>query len=109
EQAGLIPDSGFLNPDSGLPDSPIPESRAAVPASSSAPAAQDPVVPAKPKGKSKSPAKTAMPDDFDISEGVRAWAKREGHAEHLKKHFDYFVGVALAKGYTYANWDQALM
>ena len=65
--------------------------------------------PAKPKPKARAPAKTPLPSGFDISDGVRAWAEREGHAEHLQTHFDHFVGAAIARGYTYANWDQALM
>lgn len=107
EQAGLIPDSGFRIPDSGLSDSPMAESRAAVPAPISVPVVS--AAPAPTKTKSKAPAKTAIPADFEISDAVRAWAEREGHARHLKQHFEYFVGVALAKGYTYANWDQAFM
>lgn len=59
--------------------------------------------------KPRAPAKTPLPPDFAISEGVRAWAEREGHADNLQAHFDHFVGTAIARGYTYANWDQALM
>lgn len=68
-------------------------------------------LPAKPaaKPKARAPAKTTMPAGFDISPAVLAWAEREGHARHLQTHFDHFVGAAVAKGYTYANWDQALM
>lgn len=51
-------------------------------------------------------AKTAMPDGFAISDGVRKWAEGKGHAD-LDAHFESFVRKCSAKGYTYANWDQA--
>lgn len=103
----LIPDS--LIPDSGFTDSQIPEQPVAEAAPASVPAAdtQEPS-PAKRKIPRKS-SSTKLPDGFEISEAVRAWAKEQGHAQHLQTHFEHFVGVAIAKGYTYANWDQALM
>lgn len=57
--------------------------------------------------RTKSP-KTAMPDDFGISDRVVAWAAKEGF-ERLDEHFDSFVRKVEANGYTYANWDSALM
>jgi hypothetical protein len=61
----------------------------------------------KPATRTKSP-KTAMPEDFGISERVVAWAAKEGF-ERLDEHFDSFVRKVEANGYTYANWDSALM
>lgn len=59
----------------------------------------------KPAGRAR---KTSMPEGFAISERVRTWAAAKGHA-CLEKHFEGFVGKCRAKGYTYADWDEALM
>lgn len=52
--------------------------------------------------------KTPIPEDFGISERVKAWAKQKGHV-HLEARLEDFIGKAKAKGYTYADWDEALM
>jgi hypothetical protein len=52
--------------------------------------------------------KTQLPDDFSISDRVRAWAAENGHAD-LDKHFAAFVTKARANGYRYASWDDAFM
>jgi hypothetical protein len=52
--------------------------------------------------------KTAMPPDFAISERVRQWAEAKGHG-NLDRHLDHFRSKALAKGYEYADWDEAFM
>ena len=39
---------------------------------------------------------------------MRAWAEKNNFS-NLDKHFDYFISKARANGYTYADWDQALM
>lgn len=49
-----------------------------------------------------------LPESFSISERVKTWASEKGF-DRLEAHFEYFVGVAKAKGYAYADWDQALM
>ena len=51
-----------------------------------------------------------MPEDFDqaVSLRVQAWAARKGFAD-LDAHLEHFVGKARANGYTYVNWDDALM
>ena len=49
-----------------------------------------------------------LPDGFSISDRVRAWAT-EKRVTRLEEHFEAFVGQARAKGYTYADWDEALM
>lgn len=54
------------------------------------------------------PEKTLMPEDFGISEAVRAWANLKGHA-HLEKHLEHFRLAAKAKSYVYADWDAAFM
>lgn len=51
-------------------------------------------------------AKTAIPDDFSISDSVRDWADRNGH-KNLEKHLAHFVNAAKANGYTYLDWDSA--
>ena len=50
--------------------------------------------------------KRAIPKDFAISDQVRDWAKRNGHA-HLEERFEAFVDAAKAKGYRYKDWDAA--
>jgi uncharacterized protein YdaU (DUF1376 family) len=52
--------------------------------------------------------KTPLPKDFSISERVNQWAQEKGH-HSLQAHFENFVGAARAKGYTYVDWDEALM
>lgn len=56
----------------------------------------------------RAPRKTPLPADFTLSERVISWAA-ENEVSHLDKHFESFVGRAKAKGYTYADWDAALM
>lgn len=62
---------------------------------------------AKPAKKSK-PTLIPLPADFAISERVRRWAAEKGHTR-LEDHFENFVGAAKAKGYAYADWDEAFM
>jgi uncharacterized protein YdaU (DUF1376 family) len=54
------------------------------------------------------PTKTPLSDDFTVSERVKAWAKGKGF-DRLPDHFESFVSKVKAKGYTYADWDEALM
>lgn len=49
---------------------------------------------------------TPIPDDFGISEQVRAWAKTKGYTQ-LDDHLESFIGKATAKGYRYTDWDAA--
>lgn len=81
-------DSGFLIPDSLIPD--VPQAKPATPAR-------------KPKA-----VKTQMPDDFGVSQRVEAWAKERGF-DRLDEHLDAFRRKASAKAYAYANWDDAFM
>ena len=50
--------------------------------------------------------KTPIPDNFCITEKIRTWAEKNGHT-NLEERLEHFVGQAKAKGYTYADWNQA--
>jgi len=50
--------------------------------------------------------KTAIPENFTISESVRKWAAEKGHL-FLEIHLENFINSCKAKGYTYADWDAA--
>lgn len=52
--------------------------------------------------------KTRMPEGFAISDRVRTWAAGKGFTD-LERHFEAFVSKAIAKGYTYADWDEGFM
>lgn len=52
--------------------------------------------------------KVSMPDGFGISDRVRKWAAEKGYSR-LEERLEHFVGKARANGYTYADWDEALM
>lgn len=54
------------------------------------------------------PPETPLPDGFFVSDRVRAWATENGY-HNIERHCEHFVGVAMAKGYTYVDWDSALM
>lgn len=49
-----------------------------------------------------------MPDDFAVSERVKAWAAERGLMQ-LPEHLDAFKRKVAANGYTYADWDAAFM
>ena len=59
--------------------------------------------PKKPKSR-----KHPIPDDFALSERVKAWAIEKGYTR-IEERLDYFIGKAKASGYQYADWDQAFM
>lgn len=52
--------------------------------------------------------KTPIPKDFSLSTRVQTWAAEKGH-DRLDEHLESFVSKAKAKGYTYVDWDEALM
>lgn len=52
--------------------------------------------------------KTPIPDDYTVSDRMRSWAAENG-VHNLDEHFAYFVNLAKAKDYRYADWDRALM
>jgi len=62
----------------------------------------------KDSAKSRAPKKYPLPDDFSISDRVKAWAEKNGQSR-LKEHFDSFVLTAKARGYVYLDWDSAFM
>lgn len=62
------------------------------------------VIPRK-RGK---PTRVQIPEDFGVSERVRAWAAEKGHGR-LDEHLESFKAKAAAHGYAYADWDAAFM
>ena len=62
----------------------------------------------KPPRKRGTSRKTLMPDDFAVSDRVKAWAEEKGFGQ-LQKHLDHFRLTAQARAYTYADWDSAFM
>jgi hypothetical protein len=52
--------------------------------------------------------KHPIPADFVISDRVKAWAAAKGHTRLIER-FDHFVSAAKARGYEYADWDEAFM
>jgi len=99
EKSGSTPaiKEGSQPPDSLIPDSLIPESRLS----------DSPIVGKSVPRKRGSP-KTPIPEGFTVSERVREWAAGKGFAD-LDAHCESFIGKAKAKGYTYTDWDEALM
>ena len=61
---------------------------------------------AKPSATKKS--KTALPNGFALSARVIAWANEKGHT-NLDTHLENFISAAKRNGYTYVDWDEALM
>ncbi len=53
--------------------------------------------------------KAPLPQGFQISDRVRAWAARAGYTHTLNQRFEDFVLKAEMHGYRYANWDAAFM
>lgn len=51
---------------------------------------------------------STIPDDFGISNRVKAWAAEKGF-DRLPEHLESFRSKAVAKGYTYADWDEGFM
>jgi uncharacterized protein YdaU (DUF1376 family) len=64
-----------------------------------------------PSASASKPAKkkeTPIPEGFEISDGVAAWAQANGYA-NLNAYLEFFVGRMTASGKKYVNWDQAFM
>lgn len=90
-------ESSPRSPDSLIPDSLIVDSaREALPAGADQPT------------KRRRAQKTSMPDDFGLSDRVKAWATAKGF-DGLDEHLEAFRRKATAHGYTYVNWDDAFM
>jgi hypothetical protein len=49
-----------------------------------------------------------LPEDFAISERVKAWAEAKGYAR-IDEHLESFKSKCRAKGYAYVDWDEAFM
>ena len=54
--------------------------------------------------KRKDIAKTPIPSDFKISDGVLAWAKKNNQ-NHLNDHLEAFIDICLSNGYKAIDWD----
>lgn len=66
--------------------------------------------PAAPTKAPRTKPKTALPENFTVSERVKTWATREGFSEgRVAANFSKFVLSARSKDYRYADWDAALM
>ncbi len=52
--------------------------------------------------------KTPIPEDFGISEAVKAWAQKHRFGQ-LDEHLAAFKRKAAMNGYVYLNWDMAFM
>jgi hypothetical protein len=63
---------------------------------------------AAPAPRGKRTPKTGLPEDFGVSEAVKAWAAEKGYGQ-LQEHLEAFKRKATANGYAYANWDAAFM
>lgn len=51
---------------------------------------------------------TLMPENFEVSERVRAWAAEKGFSR-IDEHFESFRLKCKSKDYKYADWDSAFM
>jgi hypothetical protein len=61
------------------------------------------------KKRSRKPSvKTSIPEDFAVSDRVKAWAADKGY-DRLDQHLEAFRSKAKAKGYVYADWDEGFM
>lgn len=56
----------------------------------------------------RKPSALPLPDGFAVSDRVAKWAEERG-IKRLAEHLECFVSKARAKGYTYADWDEAFM
>ena len=52
--------------------------------------------------------KVPIPDDFTISDRVRAWASEKGYGR-LDEHLEAFARKCRSNGYTKLNWDDTFM
>jgi hypothetical protein len=60
-------------------------------------------------GGSRRPSRTAMPDGFNVSDRVKAWARKKGFEPYLEVHLEHFLGHCKANSALYVDWDEALM
>lgn len=60
------------------------------------------------KGNKGESNKTTLPDDFEVSERVKAWAQKNSY-DRLEEHLESFKLKCRAKNYKYVSWDDAFM
>ena len=60
------------------------------------------------RSKGEKTAKKPMPEDFCVSDRVKAWASGKGYLQ-LNEHLESFKAKCRANGYTYVDWDSAFM
>ena len=65
-------------------------------------------VPPPPPHKPKRKPKTALPENFGISERVQRWAAEKG-LDRLEQHLEAFLSQVRKLDYRYVDWDEALM
>lgn len=58
------------------------------------------------KKRARKRASTPIPENFGVSDRVKAWASEKGY-DRLQEHCEAFCRKAKAKGYTYVDWDSA--
>lgn len=107
----LIPDSGYLIPDSLIPDLLIVDTAPAEPSAAASPQPthkEGEVAPPAKKSQARKPVKTAIRENFCASERVLAWASGKGF-DRIDEHLAAFRSKVAAHGYTYADWDAAFM
>jgi hypothetical protein len=51
---------------------------------------------------------TGRPEDFTITDELRAWYAKRGYTPRLEDYFEHFVEADEAKPHQYANWYSAL-
>jgi hypothetical protein len=52
--------------------------------------------------------KTPLPENFALSDRVKAWAVEKSH-NRLTERLEHFISTAKAKAYEYVDWDEAFM
>lgn len=58
--------------------------------------------------RTRAPEKIPLPEGFGVSDRVRLWAEAKGYGR-LQERLEHFASKARARGYLYADWDEAFM
>ena len=64
--------------------------------------------PPPPRPRSKRKPKTALPENFGVSDRVKAWAEKKGF-DRLDQHLESFLRKVRSHDYRYVDWDEAFM
>jgi hypothetical protein len=64
--------------------------------------------PKSPKNKKTNSVKTALPNNFAVSEQVLTWYSEKGYSEDINQHLEHFINTCKANGYKYVDFDAAL-